>query len=173
MPNTWDQGQNFTQYQARIFSFAASRHDEIEDFYGASPATGRITFAANPANADTITIGTTAVHFVTAPTSGSVTIGPDLQTTLTNLVAFLNASADAQLVKARYSASDTTLYLRDVSDDASGDTLALASSSANGVASGATLSGGQATAPSGLPRYPTWAAAINASIAAIPAAVSN
>ena len=109
-----------------------------------------------------MSVGGTAVQFVTTPATGKVTIGADLPTSLAALAAFLTASVDTQLVKASYSAGAATLTVTAKAPGAAGN-LALAASAA--TPSGATMTGGSA-APTGF-RYPTWAAAITAEIAAI------
>lgn len=168
MTTTYDgNGQGFLDWIAERKGVQLSRKDEIASFYGAAPASGSIKFAANPANNDTVTVSTTAVSMVTTPASGKVTIGADRETTLAALATFLNASADTELVKCSYWASADRLYVRSKASADSTSTLALASSSANGVVSAALLKGGQSAAPAGLPRYATWAAAIKAQLTAI------
>ncbi len=73
----------------------------------ASLAWGSIVFSANPSNGATITLGGTVVTFGT-----DVTIGGDLPTTLVHLLAFLSASANANIVKCTYTVSATGLGIR-------------------------------------------------------------
>lgn len=71
-------------------------------------------FSANPASGSTITLNGTVVTFGT-----DVAIGVDLNTTLQSLKTYLQASADAQLVKFQYALDSataaTTLMLTAVS----------------------------------------------------------
>lgn len=127
---------------------------EIFDNLGADqaaaaiPATGYITFAANPTANDTVTIGGTAVTFKASGAVGNqVNIGASLAATLTALVAVLAGSADTNLVKFTYGATATRLNLTAVTGGTAGNALTIAATVA--TPSGATLSGGAAsmTAP--------------------------
>ena len=104
---------------------------------------GFATFAAQPANNDTITLNGTTITFVAAaPVGSQVQIGASLTATLAALLAFCQASADAQLVKFTYSVVGSGFYVTAVVGGAAGDVLTLAKVSANITLSGATLSGG-------------------------------
>jgi phage tail sheath gpL-like len=108
-----------------------------------APAVGTVTFSANPAPSDTLTLNGSAVTFVSALTSGlQVLIGSTLAATLANLLAFLQASADTQLVKFTYSIVGSVLNLTAVTRGTGGNSLTLAKSSTAIAVSGATLSGG-------------------------------
>jgi hypothetical protein len=113
-------------------------------------AVGNYVFASNPANTGVITIGGTAVTFVTGTPSGNqVQIGIDLAHTLAALLSFLQASADTNLVKFKYSTDAAThLYLESVTTGTSGNSLTITSDGTNShaTASGATLAGGVTTA---------------------------
>jgi hypothetical protein len=111
----------------------------------AAAATGYIAFSGQPSPADTITLGSTAVTFVSALTTGAqILIGGTLAATLTNAVAFLSGSADTNLVKFTYSATATQLNLAAVATGTAGNALTLAKSGTVETVSGATLSGGTA-----------------------------
>lgn len=84
-----------------------------------SLAWGSITFAANPANASTITLGGTVVTF-----GSTVTIGANLAATLANLLVFLRASADANISKCTYSVGPTSLNIRSKTPNNAALTLA-------------------------------------------------
>ncbi len=114
-------------------------------FLNAPTATGDFIFAGQPANNDTITLNGTVVTFVTAPATGKVTIGGTVTETLANLLAFLNASTDAQLVKFIYYVAIGSLYVKAATPGAGGDALTIAKSSVNITVSGATLVGGTGT----------------------------
>lgn len=73
----------------------------------ASLASGSITFASNPANNSTITLGGTVVTFGT-----DVTIGASLAITLASLLAFLNASVNANIIKCTYTITGSVLDIR-------------------------------------------------------------
>lgn len=115
-------------------------------FLEAPTAVGSIVFALNPVNNSTITLNGTAITFVAGAAVGSqVHIEATLAETLASLEDFLNASADAQLVKFEYSisADDTTLLLKAAAAGVSGNALTIAASVA--TPSGATLAGGSGT----------------------------
>lgn len=116
-------------------------------FLTAPTATGSFTFAVNPTNLDTITLNGTAVTFVTGtPVGNQVLISTvDLAGTLANLLLFLNASADVQLVKFHYFVVGSALYVEAATTGAGGDALTLAKSSVNVTLSAATLLGGTGT----------------------------
>jgi hypothetical protein len=115
-------------------------------FATAPTAFGSITFAVNPSAAATITIGGTAVTFVTSLTTGNqILIGATLAATLANAVTFLNQSADVNLSKATYSVNQagTALQIVYKTPGTAGNTFTLAASAA--TPSGATLTGGSGT----------------------------
>ncbi|AOZ06699.1 DUF3383 domain-containing protein [Cupriavidus malaysiensis] len=121
-----------------------SRFEVTSASAGAGTAAGgTITLTGNPAANDTVTIGGTVVTFVSAnPTANQVLLGTTAAQTAANLQAFLQASADVNLSKARYS---TTLGVVTVTYGAlgtAGNSFTLAKSSTNITLSGATLSGG-------------------------------
>jgi len=107
-------------------------------------ASGDITFAANPSAGHTITINSVVWTFVASGATGNQTnIGANLNATLTQLATDLNASVNASITPATYSNSGGTKLgiVFDVVGGA-GNAFTLASGNANGVVSGATLSGG-------------------------------
>jgi hypothetical protein len=114
-------------------------------------ATGSALFGALPANNSTITPNGTDVTFVTGtPTGSQVKVAATIAETLANLVAFLNASADANIAAAEYRADldGTSLLIRHKTPGTAGNsfTLARSTSPASGLTlSGATLSGGAAS----------------------------
>lgn len=115
-------------------------------FVNAPTATGSFTFAGQPANLDTITLNGTVVTFVTAaPAAGQVQIGGTLTNTLVNLLTFLQASTDTQLVKFTYYVVGSILYVAAVATGTAGNSLTIAKSSTNITVSGATLTGGTGT----------------------------
>lgn len=106
--------------QAALYHARAKNQDEtslVND--PTSLSWGTITFAANPSNGATITLGGTVVTFGT-----DVTIGGSLVATLATLLAFLNASANANIVKCRYTTSSTALALRSKTPNNTSFTLA-------------------------------------------------
>lgn len=115
----------------------------------ASAAVGTATFSVNPANLDTLTLNGTTITFVTgAPGAGQVQIGGTLAATLANLLAYCRASADAQLVKFKYSVDtgNTIFSLEAATSGTGGNALTLAKSSTAITVSGTTLAGGLAGA---------------------------
>ena len=115
------------------------------------PGKGSIAFSAQPASNATLTINGTTVTFVTGTPSGSqVKIGAGLAETITNLVLFLNASADANVSVASYSADPdlTTLQVAHDTQGTAGNSFTLAASTtpaSNATVSAATLAGGSAS----------------------------
>ena len=121
-------------------------------FASAPTATGNASFSGQPSNNDTLTLNGTAITFVTGtPTGDEVQIsGVNLAGTLTNLMTFLNSSADVQLVKFHYTLVGSIVYLTAAAAGAGGDALTIAKSSTAITLSGATLAGGNATDVSAL-----------------------
>lgn len=124
-------------------------------FFTAPIATGIVTFTANPANLDTLTLNGTTVTFVTGtPVGNQVLIGSSTGATLTNLYTFLLASTDVNLVQFTYgyqsSAFSHVLYVNAAVTGAAGNLLTLAKVSSAITVSGATLSGGSGADISGL-----------------------
>lgn len=111
-----------------------------------SQATGYADFSANPANNDTLTIGGTAITFVTSGATGNqVNIGTSLAATLASLLALCKGSADANLVKFVYGisgASGNRFNANAAEPGSGGNALTLAKSSSAITLSAATLTGG-------------------------------
>jgi hypothetical protein len=106
-------------------------------------ASGTITFAANPAAGDTITLGGTVWTFVDdAPGAEETEIAGTLEATLAALVTGLNASADPEIAKAAYSNPEGTDDLLIVFDGigVAGNAFTIAASAA--TVSRPTLTGG-------------------------------
>ena len=127
-------------------------------------ATGDITFTANPSASHTITINGVTWTFVASGATGTQTnIGANLNATLTQLATDLNASVNASITPATYSnGGGTKLNIVHDTLGATGNNFTLASGNANGVVSGATLSGGGFTHTfvSGAASLPSFAAEI-------------
>jgi len=106
-------------------------------------ASGTITFSGMPAANDTVTVGGTAVTFVAAnPTGNQVLIGGTAAQTAANLQAFLQASADVNISKCKYSTTLAVTTVTYASVGTAGNAFTLAKSSTNIAVSGATLAGG-------------------------------
>ena len=89
-----------------------------------TPATATATFSGNPANLDTLSIAGTTITFVTGAPSGlQVQIGATQAITIANLMTFLAASVDANLIKVSAAVAGNaavgarTVLLRDSKDD--------------------------------------------------------
>lgn len=133
---TWDSVQ-----QRFVVTSASTGVASSVSFFRGPTATGYVTFAGNPANNDTITIGGTVVTFKAAgPVGNQVLIGANLAATLVNLATFLNASVDANIALATYTVTATRVYVVYKVTGAGGNAFTLAASVA--VPSGATLVGG-------------------------------
>lgn len=106
-------------------------------------ASGTITLTGNPAANDTVTVGGTAITFVSAnPTGNQVLLGTTAAQTAANLQAFLQASADVNISKCKYSTTLGVVSVTYASVGTAGNSFTLAKSSTNITLSGATLSGG-------------------------------
>jgi hypothetical protein len=86
-------------------------------------ASGSIIFSANPANSSTITLGGTVITF-----GSTVAIGATLAITMASLLAFLNASANVNIVKCTYTGSATAIGIK--SKTVNDQTFTLAASAA-------------------------------------------
>ena len=107
-------------------------------------ASGLFTFAANPADGDTVTLNSVAWTFKTTPTTSAQTqIQPTLAGTLAQLAADLSASVNALLTVATYSATATTLNILYGATGTGGNAYTLAASVA--IRSASTLLGGTTT----------------------------
>lgn len=119
--------------------------DPSEPVAGGIPAFGTIKFTAQPSNNDTVTIGGTAITFVTGtPGNNQVQIGAAVGNTVAALLALLQASSDANLSKATYTVDITGLIITVTFKvtGSTGNAFTLAINSAGNTVSGATLSGG-------------------------------
>jgi hypothetical protein len=120
-------------------------------------ASANITLTGVPAANDTVTIGGTTVTFVAAnPTGNQVLIGGTAAQTAANLQAFLQASADVNISKCKYSTALGVVTVTYASVGTAGNAFTLAKVSTNITVSGATLTGGvnastitYATSPAG------------------------
>jgi hypothetical protein len=145
-----------------VVAFPGLPPEQFNNVPAATPATGNVVFTSNPANSTTLTLGGTVTTFVTgAPVGPQVQIGGSLPVTLSNLLAFLTAAVDANLIKFTYALNGLTLNLtaNPVQQVGSaGNTLTVATNVAGATVSGATLSGGSGT---GNTFWVNLAAAIN------------
>jgi len=118
-------------------------------------ASGTITFASNPSASDTVTIGGTAITFVASgPTGSQVLIGGSPSATATNLLNFLQASVDTNLVKGIYSLVGTVLTVTYYQIGTAGNSFTLAKSSSAITISGGDLAGGVAASSVGYATAP-------------------
>ena len=127
-------------------------------------ATGDITFTLNPTAGHTITINGIVWTFVASgATTAQTNIGGNLAATLTQLATDLNASVNPAISPATYSnVGGTKLGVVYDTVGGAGNAFTLVSGNANGVVSGATLSGGgyTHTFTSGAAALPSFAAEI-------------
>jgi len=110
-------------------------------------ARGFIAFSANPTDGSTITLNGVAWTFKTTPVGANQTqIQATLAGTLVQLASDLNASANASLMVATYSANSTVLSVVYDTTGVGGNAYTLvAGAGSNGTVSGATLTGGTAS----------------------------
>lgn len=131
---------------------------------GATNASGRFSFSAQPAAGSTITLNGTAVTFVSSGATGNqINIGASLAATLTNAATMLNGSADTQISKCAYAVSGTAIVATYDTAGTAGNLFTLAASAnSNATPSAATLQGGgnRHTFQSGALSLPSLAAEI-------------
>ncbi len=144
---TWD-GANFKITSATTGAGAAASGTVTLDT-NPSPgvrASGTITLDTNPAPADTVTINSTVVTFVSgSPTGNQVLIGVDVATTSANLQTFLEASANAGLAACVYNTLSLVTTVTARAYGTAGNAYTLAKSSTHITVSGAgTLASGVA-----------------------------
>src|SRR5580765_4525347 len=122
-----------------VVSFPGLPPEQFNNITG-SPAQGTFTFASNPANNSTITLGTTTWTFVTAGATGNQTnIGASLSATLAALATQLTASTDAQVSQCTYQVTPITLKATFKTTAPSGASFAIATNVAGATVTGATL----------------------------------
>lgn len=117
-------------------------------FMQAPTAVGLLTFAGQPAPADTLVLNGTTITFVNSITTGiQCLIGGTLAATLANLVTLINSSADVQIAKFKSSviSAGGKVSLWAAASGAGGNALTLAKVSTNITLSGATLAGATGT----------------------------
>lgn len=114
----------------------------LSNVIGGAAATGSLTFAANPADNDTITIGSTVYRFkTTLEQANDIKIGAALTDTLTSLDKTINGEGEAGVDYFAGTTSPLTDVTANVSDSAlnltaeavgiAGNAIALGSSAAN------------------------------------------
>lgn len=116
-------------------------------------ATGTITFSAQPAAGDTVTVNGTVVTFKAAGTiltGNQVAIGADLTHTVDALLDFLSASADTNINKMTYTAGGDVITCTSIAGGTAGNAYTLAKSSVGIAISGANLTGGTANTGNGV-----------------------
>ena len=130
-----------------IVAFPGLVPEQFNNITGPTPASATATFSGQPAANDVLTIGGTVVTFGT-----QVQIGSSLAVTLSNLLTFLQGSADSNLVKFTYALSGSVLTITanqfgnsGAQAGTGGNALTLAKTSTAITLSGATLSGGTGT----------------------------
>lgn len=128
------------------YEFAAEMRlstDPSEPIAGGERAAGFIKFTATPGDGDTVTLNGTIITFRAAnPGAGEVLIGDTLLSTVANLLAFLRASTDTQLIKCVYDAAGLIISVTYAVVGVAGNAFTLAISSVGNTVSGATLTGG-------------------------------
>jgi len=98
--------------------------------YVETTASATLGFYGNPANNDSITIGSNLITFViAAPVGSQVQIGVTQQVTLANLVSFINANSSTLLVSATTNSIPNQLTLTSTVTGSSSNTTALVVSS--------------------------------------------
>jgi hypothetical protein len=138
-----------------IVVFPGMVAEQFNNVPGPVPATGTITFSANPAPADTVTVAGTAITFVASGAVGNqVNIAATLGNTVAGLMTLLLTSVDANLIKVTQTinaaqnaitvTANQTLSTGAFAGSA-GNSLTLAKSSTVITVSGATLAGGVGT----------------------------
>lgn len=127
----------------------------LSDGIAAVKASGTLTFALKPTSGDTVTIGANVYAFKTeAAAINDIPLGSTLADTLTSLVKTINGTGVAGTdyflgtvtpnPQVSAEVSEGVVTLTALVEGVAGNSIALASSSANAVASGAHLAGGAA-----------------------------
>ena len=131
-----------------VVSFPGTQPQQFNNIpTGAVNASGSIQFTVNPTASQTVTLGGTAITFVSSGATGpQCNIGASLGGTLQNLALVLNASADANVSKCNYSSSAFTNTLSIVSKTSgvTNNSFTLATTVTGASVSAATLAGGVA-----------------------------
>lgn len=110
--------------------------------YEETRAYGEITFTLNPEVEDTVMIGATIIQF---GMPGGVVIGASLAITLANLLAFLRASDDDDILRCNYDAvTGTVLVIEYKTSGTLGNRFVFDTDVAGASTSGDTLIGGGA-----------------------------
>lgn len=140
-----------------VVAFPGMVPEQFNNIAGPTPATGTLSMIANPTASDTIGIAGTTITFLASGANGTtqVNIGASVAATMTNLMALLIASTNANLIKCSYSINAaqnviTVTANQTLSTGAyagtAGNSLALAASNAASVVkSGTALAGGSGT----------------------------
>jgi hypothetical protein len=138
-----------------IVVFPGMVPEQFNNVPGPVPATEVVTFSANPAPADTLTLAGTAITFVAAGATGNqVNIGVSLAVTLANLMTLLNNSVDANLIKFSQAINGAQNVITLTANQtlstgafagSAGNALTATKSSTAITLSGATFSGGVGT----------------------------
>lgn len=127
---------------ARILTRLGPKNYAGGNFPQVKPS-GIITFAAQPANNDTITVNGVVFTFKTvAGASPDIQIGANLAATLLTAAAILNASVNASVASATYGSTATTITISHDTPGTTGNAFTLAENGADITVSGATLTGG-------------------------------
>jgi len=113
---------------------------------GVAPASGMVSFNANPSNNDSIVLNGVTWTFVSGAAGANQTqIQGTLSSTMNSLASNLRGSANGSLTVANYAPlAQPYLYINYKTSGAGGNSYALASSNAGLIASGANLTGGGA-----------------------------
>lgn len=114
---------------------------------GQAKATGTVTFSANPAVDDTVTVnGTVFTAKASGATGNQFNIGADVTATALNLKTVLAASVVAGVAAATYTSALGVVTVKHSTFGTAGNSFTLAKSGTNIAVSGATLSGGSNSA---------------------------
>lgn len=143
-------GADLVIYQAvgRNAALAIVPHDPTAvSSVAVAHATGTVTFSANPAANDTVTIGGVAITFKASGATGSqVNIGADITATALALANFINGEIETLGVYASAALGVTTITAE--AAGTGGNSITLAKSGTNIAVSGSTLAGGTNTSMS-------------------------
>ena len=136
-----------------VVAFPGRVPEQFNNVAGPTAASATATFSGQPSPNDTLTVGSTVITFVASGATGTqVNIGSSLSVTLSNLLTFLQASSDPNIIKFTFALAGSvlTFFANQFASTGSyagtgGNSLTLAKSSTNIALSGATLSGGTGT----------------------------
>jgi hypothetical protein len=143
-----------SSYGTFIITSGVTGATSTVSFLAPPTAFGYLTFSGQPTVSDAVDIDGTVVTFIAnggTPTSAQVCLGTTEAGTIANLLAYLIASTDTNIVKMSYTVVGTVLYMVSKVTGVAGNAYTLSVTGATPpAASGTHLAGGATTDISGM-----------------------